>query len=126
MEGKDISIAISRSGPYTQHRIIALREADLSLFSADMISHVDSIIDEVSNKYPLTASQLSELSHRNMGWIVTSNGETIPYQTVFVKDKKHQVATEREVGKAKEIAKEYAGRYGYPKDTQNIRGVSSL
>ena len=126
MQGRDIDIAIGKSGPYIQNKIIALREPDLSLFSPDMISHVDTVIDEVCNKRSFTANQLSELSHRNMGWLVTSNGEHIPYETVFVKDKKYQVATEWEINKAKKIAKEYEGRYGYPKNTQDARGIASL
>lgn len=114
MTGKDIAYAISECGPFRQKRIVALREPDLSIFDPDMISHVDSVIETLSTKNSLTATQLSDFTHAIIGWLVTSDGETIPYQTVFIKDKKYQVATDWERIKSGEIASELAGQYGYP------------
>lgn len=115
MTGTDIGFSVVSAGPYTQNKIVALREPNLSSFDPDMISHVDAVINAVSNnKKSLSATQLSGISHEIMGWVVTENGEKIPYNTVFVKDKKYQVATNWEKSRAKELAQEFSGQYGYP------------
>jgi len=114
MMGIDIGIAISQSGIYDQEKIFALKKPDLSIFESDMIAHVDSIIELVCGNKSLTATQLSEVTHKTMGWIVTPTSKKIPYQSIYVKNKKHQVATDWEKSKAKEIATLLAGQYGYP------------
>ena len=114
MSEKDIAEAVFQVGGYTQKKIVPRREADLSLFEPDMIAHIDSIINAVAGENSWTAAQLSDLSHKAMGWLVTQDGEKIPYETVFVKDKKYQVATTWEQEHAKEIARKLAGQYGYP------------
>ncbi len=126
MKGTDIAIAVTNAGPYLQNKIVALREPDLSLFDADMIAHVDSVIDAVCNKRSLSATNLSDMTHQTMGWLVTSDGEEIPYQTVFIKDKKHQVATAWEKTRAKELAKEFAGQYGLPNEPTYDRSTASV
>lgn len=126
MKGDDIEIAITNAGPYTQNKIVALRQPDLSLFDADMIAHVDSVIDAVCNKNSLSASMLSDMTHQTMGWLVTSGGQEIPYQTVFIKNKKYQVATPWERSRAKELAREFAGQYGFPSETTYDRPTASV
>ncbi len=93
MKGTDIDIVVTNAGPYLQNKIFALREPNLALFDVDMIAHVDSVINIVCNKRSSSATQLSEMTHETMGWLVTSEGQEIPYNTVFVKDRKYQVAT---------------------------------
>jgi hypothetical protein len=115
MLGKDIDVAYVTSGRYTKHKFFAKREADLSSFEPAMIAHVDSIIEDVCGENSMTGTQLSDLTHEeSIGYIVTSQGQEIPYSTVFLKDKRYQKATVWEKEKAKELAKEFAGQYGYP------------
>ncbi|MBU4099151.1 SocA family protein [Patescibacteria group bacterium] len=124
MNGIDIGTAIAYAGPYIQKKIVALREPNLSNFDADMIAHVDSIINIICNKRSFSATQLSDMTHQTMGWRVTSDGQEIPYQTIFIKDKKYQVATAWEKTRAKEIAKKLAGQYGFPSE-HNYNGTAT-
>lgn len=79
-------IAIERR--MLQHRIIALRNADLTLFSATEIAIVDKVIEALRHR---NAEMVSEMSHAFLGWqAARAEGEksgenvTIPYGTVFV------------------------------------------
>lgn len=65
----------------TQKRLIALRSADLTRFRAEEIKLVDQIIYYFRSA---NASQVSELSHVEMGWKLAEDKETIPYETAFL------------------------------------------
>lgn len=114
MSNNEIATAISNSGLYSKEKIVALREAKLDLFDADMISHVDAVINTVCKEKSYTATQLSDLTHKKMGWITVPLTNRIPFHSIYVMDKKHQVAKDWEKSRAKEIAKTLAGQYGYP------------
>jgi hypothetical protein len=60
----------------TQKRPIALIEADLSVFTAEEISTVDYVIQELWGK---NASEASDLSHQFLGWQLAEEFATIPY-----------------------------------------------
>lgn len=62
-------------------KLIPLREPDLSVFSPEEIDLVRQVIDEL---WELNATEVSDLSHRFVGWQATETGEEIPYGTVFV------------------------------------------
>jgi Protein of unknown function (DUF4065) len=64
-----------------QKRIIPLREADLSRFTADEISIVDRVIGALEGK---SADDVSELSHQFPGWELAEDRETIPYHTALI------------------------------------------
>ena len=70
---------------HVQHRIVALREADLSEFSGAEIALVDRII---SDCWPKRASDISDDSHIFPGWKAAKIGETIPYATAFLSSRK--------------------------------------
>lgn len=74
-----------------QHRIVALRDPDLSRFSAEEIAIVDKVIELLRNA---DAYRVSELSHAFLGWKAaraeaeaTGQQVTIPYGTAFVSNK---------------------------------------
>lgn len=79
---------------YTQNRLIALQEPDLSLFSAEEIAEVDRIIAALTD---YTGSQASDLSHRFVGWKAAGDRESIPYSTVFLSNRE-PTADEHERG----------------------------
>lgn len=83
-----------------QHRTVNLREPDLTLFDGREIALVDQVIEQLSG---LNATQASELSHLDVGWKSTREGETIPYNTVFLSD---EPLTEAEIRRAHEIMRE--------------------
>lgn len=114
MLGKDIAMAISQNGPYRQEKLVALREANLNLFNPEMIAHIDSVINYVCN---MTATKLSNMSHDELGYIVTGLTNKIPYNTIFVKSIQNQKVTSWDKRKSKEIANLLQGQYGFPKTT---------
>lgn len=71
-----------KSGNF-QQRPVNLREPDLSIFGGDQIAILDNVIESFRD---MVADDISELSHRMVGWKMTKEGETIPYATVFLSD----------------------------------------
>jgi hypothetical protein len=66
---------------FRQKKLLALREPDLAPFSAAEIDLLHHVIDEL---WELNGSEVSDLSHRFIGWQAASIGEDISYATVFV------------------------------------------
>lgn len=64
----------------TQRRFFATRDADISGFTAEEISTVDSMISAICHNH--TASSISDLSHSRI-WETTSDRAVIPLETVF-------------------------------------------
>ncbi len=81
--GDAVVKVVNRMG-YEQKRVVALREADLSLFSGDEISIID---DSIKVMQGMTAARTSDLSHEYLGWQLVEERETIPYHTVFMSDR---------------------------------------
>lgn len=67
-----------------QERVVALREPDLSDFSDQHLDIVDQIIQALWGR---TNTEVSLLSHANIGWKLARHKETIPYETVFLSDR---------------------------------------
>jgi len=63
-----------------QTKYIPIKEPDLSNLSAQELNHIDEEIKRLGSK---SAKELSDLSHDDVPWIVTSEGKEIPYETVF-------------------------------------------
>ena len=66
---------------FTQQRLVALEEPDLSDFTGEEIAIVDDVIRELFGK---SADDVSRWSHQFPGWMAAALQETIPYETVFV------------------------------------------
>ena len=64
-----------------QKRPVALREAELSEFSAWDIAIVDKMI---SRFWCMNAAQISDESHKLPAWELAEEGETIPYSSVLL------------------------------------------
>lgn len=58
-----------------------LREADLGAFDHEEIQLVKEVVAQLQ---AMTAVELSELSHREAGWQLVSEGATIPYPLALV------------------------------------------
>ena len=63
-----------------QKQFHALRQADISTFTADEIAMIDRIAGYVSEIH--TAASISQMSHDHI-WKAASDGEEIPYYTIF-------------------------------------------
>lgn len=70
------------SGP--QARTFALREPDLSQFTAQEVDLVDNVIRILAGQ---SGNDLSELTHRFPGWKLAAEKETIPYTVALVGDR---------------------------------------
>jgi hypothetical protein len=66
----------------TIRRTVALREPQLSLFSANEIDLVHTIIRQFWGK---DAREMTDTSHKFIGWKLAGNKETIPYSVVLVR-----------------------------------------
>jgi len=83
-----------------QHRPIALRAADLSVFSGEDIAILDQMIEESWGK---TAAEVSDASHR-IEWKTRTNGDPIPYEAAWLSN---DPVTETDIDRTKELAAQY-------------------
>lgn len=88
----------------TQKQPIPTRKPDLSLFTAEQIVRVNSVIASLWNH---TAKSVSDLSHEEfVGWQIASNGTPLPYESVFLSI---EPLTEADIARGQELA----GQYGW-------------
>jgi hypothetical protein len=85
----------------SQKRPVNLKAAELKEFSAEEIALVDSIIDTCKDS---TGKHLSNYTHQWHGWIAAEDGETIPYETVFISERP---ITPFEIERGRELAAKY-------------------
>lgn len=64
-----------------QKKTVALVDADLSSFNGNEIAIVDEVLEWLRDK---NASEVSEMSHRELGWELAKDGEVIPYGTALI------------------------------------------
>lgn len=67
---------------YVQNRLLPKTDIEPSnWFSDDEIAIIDEVIAEFKGK---TAAQVSEMSHKEAGWVMAKEGEVIPYETALL------------------------------------------
>lgn len=84
MLGKELALQHAESYGRPQEKPIALREPDLSQFSSNEIALVNDVVRQYWN---LTATQISNHSHRFLGWNLAEMNEEIPYPVALVADR---------------------------------------
>lgn len=82
-------------------RLVAKRPPNLSLFTPDELKFVDNIIKMVSDG---TASDISNLSHDEMGWKLARHKEPIPYEAVWLS---FDPPTADDEERARELSREF-------------------
>ena len=65
---------------FRQHRLVALRDPDLSAFTEDQLAIIDDVIEQYWEK---TGAEVSELSH-GPAWQVAKLRGRLPYDAVFL------------------------------------------
>ena len=65
-----------------QQRIVPLRDPDLSALDEDELATVESVIDQL---WGMTATQVSALSHEEVGWQMVDENDTIPYESAYLR-----------------------------------------
>jgi Protein of unknown function (DUF4065) len=84
-----------------QHKPIPLREANLSLFTANDIALLDTVIAE---HWGRTATEMSNLSHDRIWQIAGTQGRRVPQQAVFISS---APLTAYDVQRTKELAEKH-------------------
>ncbi len=90
---------------WEQHRLVPLRPADTSVFSAEERQTIDDVLAQLAG---LTARQVSDLSHQDPGWELTEMGEIIPHAAALLGAKQTSTPTSRR------LSREVAARHGIP------------
>lgn len=65
----------------TRKRLVPLKQCTTTFFSSEELAVIDSVIDDLKDK---SAVELSDLSHCELGWLLTKIGEQIPYHAYLV------------------------------------------
>ncbi len=86
-----------------QHSITATREPDLTVFCQDELDIIDEVIEDLRD---MNGSEVSELSHQEIGWQVTKESETIPFRTAWISA---QPLSPEQI----DLGKEVAGRHEF-------------
>lgn len=94
----EINVRTVPYGPYSQKRVTALRDADLSFFSAQDIAIVDAVIGELWGQ---TALRVSEGSH-GRPWKTRNNGDRIPYEAAYLSN---EPVTEEDVDRTSQLVR---------------------
>ena len=79
---------------HVKKKPIALRPADVSVFTAQELNLIDHVLEKHRLK---TATQISDESHLFIGWKVAREKETIPYETALI-DSREPTAEECQYG----------------------------
>ena len=82
----------------TQERLVADRAANMNLFSQRELEIIDVILEEL---WDYNASELSVMSHEELGWKLTGDYEEIPYELSWVSP---DPLTLEQIERGKEIA----------------------
>lgn len=84
-----------------QKRLVALRPPDLSIFTTDEIRIVDEII---TTFWEYSGAELSERTHREYGWRLTDESETIPYTAAFFSE---EPLSQDQIERGQQVAAKY-------------------
>ncbi|MEX1014901.1 MAG: Panacea domain-containing protein, partial [Candidatus Paceibacterota bacterium] len=71
-----------------QKKFLPHTEADLSVLNGQELEMIDDVLRRYADK---SASQLSELSHRDMPWKATKDHKDIEYELVFYRSEEFSV-----------------------------------
>jgi uncharacterized phage-associated protein len=87
-KANELEIIKTKHFSHNQTKYMPIRVADLTGLSAKEIKHINSVLRKYSNK---TATELSDISHRDVPWITTKNKAVIPYEAVFYRTQETSV-----------------------------------
>lgn len=89
MEEKgELETVKSKYFQHEQTKYLPRRESDISVLNAREIKHIDEVLARLSDK---NAKDLSDYSHEDIPWLITKEGQPIPYEAVFYRTKETSV-----------------------------------
>ena len=80
----ELAIANRNYYGHLQKKVLALRDPDLTAFTGPEIAIVN---DALLHFRHMSASAISEASHKFIGWQAVGEGETIPYAAALIDDR---------------------------------------
>jgi uncharacterized phage-associated protein len=84
-EGKIKQFTTMRGG-HEQQKFISLEEPNIDLVSGKELKELKVIEDDINRYSRMSATQISALSHRDIPYKATKDGEIINYEKVFYRD----------------------------------------
>lgn len=89
-----MELEVREVGPgIEEHVLRPSRELEYDLLSAEEIARIESVAADLK---PMSANGVSARSHLDAGWRTTGDGETIPYDAVFMDAEQAITPTARE------------------------------
>jgi hypothetical protein len=91
----------TQSGDWVEQRLVPRRAPDISVFTPEELTVIDDVVERMR---PLTASQISDLSHREPAWFLPAMQDTIEPELAYlrparltpkVRERARQLAAER-------------------------------
>ncbi|HPR65258.1 MAG TPA: DUF4065 domain-containing protein [Thermoanaerobaculia bacterium] len=77
---KEIEQVKSRYFQRDQKKYLPLRSASLTILNARELELIDDVLNRLSD---MSATKISEYSHRDVPWLSTGDGDLIEYESVF-------------------------------------------
>jgi transcriptional regulator with XRE-family HTH domain len=87
-QAHEIEAVKSEYFKFPQKKYLALKRADLELFTGRELEHIDEVLARLSDK---NAKELSDYSHGDIPWLTREFGEELSYESVFYRDEKYSV-----------------------------------
>ena len=97
----DLVVRRKRQFGFEQHRVIPLRDPDISMLEREEINLVEKVLEACQHE---TGAALSDMTHEWAGWRIAESHEVIPYPTIFLSD---EPATKMDIQRASELAVEH-------------------
>jgi hypothetical protein len=94
---------------YVHSELIPLREPRTDLFTPEELLLVDEVIEDLRER---TATEVSALSHREAGWQLVGEGDSIPYELAFVLAPSEAGTTPAIHAEGERLLAEYGDRLG--------------
>lgn len=88
IENKEIEVVKSKYFQHLQKKYLPHRDPDLSVLNAKEIKVIDDVLQKLSG---MNASTISEYSHQDVPWMVTSERKKIDYESVFYRTPAYSV-----------------------------------
>lgn len=76
----ELDIVVTKFFNNKQRKYLPQATPELHNLSGNEIKHIDEVLERLSDK---TATELSDLSHKDTPWIVAKQGEPIDYRNVY-------------------------------------------
>lgn len=88
IENKEIEVVKSNYFQHLQKKYLPHQEPDLSVLNANEIKVIDDVLQKLSS---MNAATISEYSHQDVPWMVTSERQKIDYESVFYRTPAYSV-----------------------------------